>query len=106
MTVTRDDALTAAWRAASRCLRDLGIEEDHFDGFLVNIEELLPAVRDSMSRWSIACEGDDEELKKITANYAYHNVIQLAVGSMLLLGHFPALDQIARALPMGDATDG
>lgn len=107
MPITHDDAVTAVWRACVQNLRDSGkLEEDAFDGFLVQIEAMAPDARQAFASMCVAIEeGDDPELIAMTTNFAYFQALQLAMAGLMLLAHFPRLDQIAQPLPTGDGCD-
>ena len=100
MPITADQALSAAFRAATRSLhvdpvKDAGAE---YAEFLVHIrEEAMGA--EAKFRNAEALRGTDPRAFMKAQQDAYLHALRFCVAALLGLGHFPFLEAVEIALP-------
>ncbi|MEE8551580.1 MAG: hypothetical protein V3T08_10045 [Gemmatimonadota bacterium] len=92
--MTPDEAISAAFRAASTELARTSVRPDAYEGFLAATKEHLDLASQFFSK--IAVHRDKAGYNAITTleHQGLREILQATVSTLLALGHYPYLDRI------------
>lgn len=100
MAVTPDDVLTAVYLRTSTVLRDEPKGDNDFVDFAGHVEDALPGMWATYDALTIAVKknSNDEEVTALTQEL-YGKALFMTTGAMLMIGSFPLLSEIDKAMP-------
>ena len=100
--ISPDEAITAAFRAASIVLRDEPPRRNAFESFLIAASENLDNAGKAFAQ--IAAKRPELTASQAEAleRYAYICCLEATISGILLLGHFPYLPSVPEAFPGGE----